>query len=297
MSDIDESMQDFDNMNSVSQEVVVYDYENLDDKMPLSLVDKIYEIDSCVICSNNEETILNQFRDQPYNGMALCKEFTSFEEWEFEEDENDYAKTSCHDFPGDFYKINPETFMTSKCEDDFLFDSTNTDIEYESVEFIDINQGYEIDEEDCCFVTSHNILKPELECFIVHEDIFVEKVNDDVSSSYSDMNVYKVDQELLATTMENRSGLEWCSNIDCSDIDICKTITILDGLAYERFSFDLCNEFVPCLQKCFNDEHVIEVQTDEETNFHDDSCITKYEVFNFLFQLDEVGMKLVECCY
>lgn len=72
---------------------------------------------------------------------------------------------------------------------------------------------------------------------------------------------------------------------------------MLDGPAYERFFFDICNEFVICLQECFNDEHAMEVQTSEETNFHDVSCITKYEVFLFPFQLDWAVMKLVECCY
>lgn len=189
--------------------------------------------------------------------------FASCEEWENEEDEIGYAKTCCPDDFQGLYKIDLETFVISECEGNFLYDVMNVDIEYESLEFIDIDQGCEIDEEDCCFVSPHDILKLELECFIVHEDIFVEKMNDDVSSSYSDLNIHKVDQEPLATTMKNRSELEWFSNINYSDIDICKTIIILDGPTYERFSFDLCNEFLLCLQEFFNNEHVIEVQKNE----------------------------------
>lgn len=150
----------------------------------------------------------------------MCKEFSSCEEWGIEEDEKDYVETYCPNDFEDFSKIDLETFVISECEGDFIYDVTNVGIEYKSVEFIDIDQGYEIDEEDCCFVAPHDILKLELECFIMHEDNFVEKVNDDASSSYSDLSVHNVDQEPSVMIMENISELEWFSNVDCSDIDI-----------------------------------------------------------------------------
>lgn len=82
-------------------------------------------------------------------------------------------------------------------------------------------------------------------------------------------------------SMEDISELEWFSNVDCSYMDIFKLVAMLDGPTYESISIDIYNEFVLCLQECFNDEYVMEVLINEETNFHDASCRPEYEVFYF----------------
>lgn len=109
---------------------------------------------------------------------------------------------------GYFFKSDLEIFVTNEYEGDFPSDFTSADIEYESVEFIDIVQGCEVDEEDCCLGSPHDTLKLELESFVVHEDSFVEKVNDDAFSSYSDPSVQNVDQESVAMSMGDKSELE-----------------------------------------------------------------------------------------
>lgn len=80
-------------------------------------------------------------------------------------------------------------------------------------------------------------------------------------------------------------------------MDISKPIDMLDGPAYERTSFDIYREFVLCLRECFNDKYVMEMKINKETNFHDASCRTKYEVFNFPLHFDGAIMKLDECCF
>lgn len=154
-----------------------------------------------------------------------------------------------------------------------------------------------MDEDDCCLVSPHDTLKSDLEPFVAHKDSFIKKMYNDSFSSYSDSSLQNIDQELVTISMEDISELEWFSNVECSDMDICKLVAMLDGLAYESISFDICNEFVLCLQECFNDEYVMEVLTNEDTNFHGAICRTKYEVFYFPLQFDGVIMKLDECCF
>lgn len=239
---------------------------------------------------NNELIMSNKFMDQPCSKSALCEELKG------EKDDMGCDETCCPNNFEDFFNSDLETFVTSEYEGDFSVNVTNADIEYESVEFINIGQGYEGYEEDCCLVAPHDTLKSDLESFVVHEDSFFEKVND-AFSPYRGPIVQNVDQESMTMSIGNISEFEWFSNVDCSDVDICKLFAMLDGPTYERTSFDIYDKFVLCLQEYFNDEYVVEVQTKEETNFHDTSCRIEYEMFHFLFQLDGAIMKLDECCF
>lgn len=138
---------------------------------------------------NSKGVTSNKSIDKPYSESSLCKEYASCEELESEEYEIGCDEIFYPDDFDDCFKSDLEIFVTSEYEGDFLSDVISADIEYESVEFIDIIQGCEVDEEDCFLVTPHDTLKSDLELFGVHKDSFVEKVNDDAFSSYSDLSM------------------------------------------------------------------------------------------------------------